>query len=112
MTPFFNATDGLAERSFLHLALDGSKMVAQHPMDFHLFRIGEFDDSRGVLVTPETGPKRLGVASEYIQRHRDAQEVNQGINRVPLHNATNDAPEQVSKVQTDITDFTNGNGSS
>ena len=48
--PFFAATDGAALRSFDDLSNDPNTTVGRHPSDYSLYRIGEYDDSKGSLL--------------------------------------------------------------
>lgn len=49
--PFFSHADGSAARSFADLANDRSTTVGRHPADYVLYRIGEFDDASGQLLS-------------------------------------------------------------
>lgn len=48
--PFFAVTDGSAVRSLTDLAKDQNSMVANHPGDFVLFRVGRFSTDTGGLL--------------------------------------------------------------
>lgn len=48
--PFYQATDGLAVRSFGDLANDPQTNVGRHPADYVLFYIGDYDDQKGALM--------------------------------------------------------------
>lgn len=48
-TPFFMPREAMAIRAFTDLVNDGRSMVSQHPEDFSLFKVGWFDDDKGVL---------------------------------------------------------------
>lgn len=48
-TPFFSLNDSVAKRDFTHLVQDSSSLVSTSPVDFHLYRVGEFDDCAGVF---------------------------------------------------------------
>lgn len=56
--PFFLGRDEVALRTFSDALKDPSHPMAAHPEDYHLYRLGEFDDSTGVLV-PSPEPKFL-----------------------------------------------------
>lgn len=45
--PFYAATDGAAIRMVSELVNDKDTMVGRHPVDFHLYRIGHYDDALG-----------------------------------------------------------------
>lgn len=62
--PFFQATDGLAIRSFSDIANDRQTLIARHPGDFMLIRIGTFDDSVGELA--RTDHLSLMLATELV----------------------------------------------
>lgn len=49
-TPFFSVNDSTAFRSFSQLRNDPATQVNQFPDDFRLYRLGDFDDSSGLLV--------------------------------------------------------------
>lgn len=66
MTPFFSTTPGSAIRSFSDAAASEGSIVAQHPEDFSLFMIGEFDDKTGAITSHE--PHALGNAIEYLSQ--------------------------------------------
>jgi len=57
-TPFFMQNDSMALRSFSDLVNDRNTMVFNHPEDFTLFGIGEFDDQSCIIE-----PKKLWVVS-------------------------------------------------
>lgn len=46
-TPFFAMTEDMAKRSFVDLCRDERTTVAQHPEDFDLWIVGDFDQVRG-----------------------------------------------------------------
>lgn len=65
MTPFYSHTPGSAIRSFTDAAEDPASIVAQHPDDFLLFQLGEWDDHTGTISSHE--PRSLGSAAQYLQ---------------------------------------------
>ena len=69
MRPFYTQRDDEAIRSFRDLALDAQHPVGQHPEDYSLFRIGEFDDNTG-SVTGEN-PECLTRAHELVVAARE-----------------------------------------
>lgn len=74
--PFFFAARGMAVRAFIDLANDGRSTVSKHPVDFHLYEIGEYDDSTGRFDS-YVNHVALGRAREFIKApdgivvHRD-----------------------------------------
>lgn len=61
-TPFYARTTQEAIRSFGGLVNDTTTNVAQHPSDFVLFLLGEYDDNTGLFVCSE--PRRVVGATE------------------------------------------------
>lgn len=49
--PFFFVHSGQAVRAAMDMAQDASTQVGRYPFDFRLVRIGEFDDSVGLLLS-------------------------------------------------------------
>ena len=66
MTPFFMMNDQLALRAFSDLANDKSHPVGQHPEDYHLCRIGAFDERTGELGG-DMPPVVLSSASSVVK---------------------------------------------
>nr|AVQ10272.1 DNA binding protein VP5 [Gokushovirinae environmental samples] len=50
MQPFFTRTKPEAIRAFSDAINDPKSQFAQHPDDYSLYLLGEFDDSSGALV--------------------------------------------------------------
>ena len=48
-TPFFSLNDAVAVRDFTRLVHDDTSLVHVAPRDFHLYRVGEFDDDAGAF---------------------------------------------------------------
>lgn len=49
-TPFFCRNDSVALRSFEDLLKDDRTTVSQHPEDFVLYKLGQFNDENGQVV--------------------------------------------------------------
>lgn len=64
-TPIFFAAKGLATRAFEDQVNKPDSPIAQHPGDFTLFQIGEFDVDTGMLI-PLPSPASLGTGVEYV----------------------------------------------
>lgn len=45
--PLYAVTRGQAQRSFADMVQDPSAPFAKHPGDYHLYRLGSFDDQSG-----------------------------------------------------------------
>lgn len=57
------STDGLALRAFADLVQNPNSNVHKYPGDFKLYRIGEFNDASGELIS--NTPVYLAVGSQY-----------------------------------------------
>lgn len=69
LKPFWADHKANAIRSFIQLINDKSdnnNMVANHPDQFVLFEIGEFDQNSGVFSSYQT-PLSLGNGVEYVK---------------------------------------------
>ena len=66
--PFFMHSDGVAMRSFGDAVVGNDSVVGKHPEDFTLFRIGEFDDNKGILKGES--PVCLCTALEMVAESR------------------------------------------
>lgn len=66
-TPFFQAHVGQAIRSFNDLVSDPITTIHNHPEDYHLYHIGEFDSDNAKFVSfPE--PRLISRASEFSNK--------------------------------------------
>ena len=66
-TPIFFPTKGLATRAFEDQCNKPDSPISQHPGDYTLFCIGDFDQDTGSL-TPLPTPTSLGTGVEYQQQ--------------------------------------------
>lgn len=64
LVPFFARTDGEAIRSFTDAVGDKNTQFCKYPADYHLWRLGEFDDGSGVLEPTPGGPQPIVSAAE------------------------------------------------
>lgn len=53
-TPFFQRTEGEARRNFMDLVNDEKSRIAKYPEDFHLYHIGEYNDTTGKIDALDT----------------------------------------------------------
>lgn len=60
--PFYMAADGVAVRAFGGAVNEPDSLMCRHPSDFSLYRIGQFDDSVGLLIA-EKQPVALCTAA-------------------------------------------------
>lgn len=63
--PFYARTRGEAIRSFSGLAQDPEHLFHQHPDDFHLYCLAEWEEDSGQFVNL-TAPASLGSGREFI----------------------------------------------
>lgn len=66
MRPFFVPTTGLAIRSFSDEVnrADKDNAMYQHPEDYELFEVGDFNEETGRLTALEA-PRSLGSAKQF-----------------------------------------------
>lgn len=76
--PFFMLTKAEAIRTFTKESNDSNSQLFQHPLDYHLFYLGDFDQDTGKFNSVH--PEDLGSAQSY--KHPD--------NVVPLGEAPGD----------------------
>ncbi|UPW41063.1 nonstructural protein [Sigmofec virus UA08Rod_5645] len=69
MAPTFSVNDDVAKRGFSHAVVNSPDVLSTFVKDFDLFRVGQFDDVSGVLLsypTPEhviSGPDAFRMLS-------------------------------------------------
>lgn len=56
--PFISHTKGSAERTFQKLVNDPQSDINQFPEDYDLYYVGDFDDTKGVMLPLDT-PEHL-----------------------------------------------------
>lgn len=69
MRPFFMQSDGQALRSFTDIAQDAEHEIGKHPEDYSLYRIGTYDDQKGVLHAEDKSC--LATAEEVVAASRE-----------------------------------------
>ena len=67
-TPFFDVNDGAAMRNFERLTLDTSSLVNFAPRDFHLYRVGQFDQASGDFKLSDDKPVFIAHAMQFINQ--------------------------------------------
>ena len=72
MRPFYMQSDGQATRAFKDLAVAADHEIGKHPEDYSLWRIGQFNDNKGVLVPEDK--ECLATALELVA-------IEQNVNR-------------------------------
>ena len=65
-TPFFTRSIGEALRGFEDEVNNPQSQLNKHPMDFHLYHVGTFDQEAGMVEAQE--PFHYGSANDYIRR--------------------------------------------
>lgn len=69
MRPFFMQSDGQALRSFTDIAQDADHDIGKHPEDYSLYRIGTYDDAKGILHPEDKSC--LATAEEVVAASRE-----------------------------------------
>lgn len=67
-TPFFQKTKGEAIRNFSNAVNDEKTQLNQHPEDFDLWKIGQWDDQKGQIVSLST-PEHVVKAVDFTQNN-------------------------------------------
>lgn len=49
--PFYCVNDEVADRAFSNTLRDETTMIGRYPGDYTCYRIGEFDDATGLLIS-------------------------------------------------------------
>lgn len=62
-----DTNDATAIRNFEHAVAQPGSLLASHPNDFALFKLGSFDDEKGYL-DPLVGPRMLCDASQCLPK--------------------------------------------
>lgn len=52
-TPQFFKSDGMALRTLQDMVTQNESIIANHPEDFSLYRLGDYDDNQGLLFPVE-----------------------------------------------------------
>lgn len=73
LNPFVTSHPSLAKRSFQAVATDPRSQIYNHPQDFTLFEVGEWDDETG-LVRAYDRHINHGLATIYKSRGHNGQE--------------------------------------
>lgn len=65
--PYYFAHDGQAKRAFGEMVV-GKRMglLSSHPQDFHLYKLGDFDNSSGRFISCDV-PEFLCHALDYVK---------------------------------------------
>ena len=90
MRPFFSQADGQAIRGFKDIATDADHEVGKHPEDYTLYRIGDFNDTNGLLRGEEL--EKLMTGLEAVSQSRQVQPdlINQMEQQINGQNQTQD----------------------
>lgn len=70
--PMFAPNEGSMLRSWADIANDKSHPIGQHPEDYTLYIIGEFDEFEGTFLIHETRTS-LGLASGFVKQQAQQQ---------------------------------------
>lgn len=66
-TPFFAPTDGAAVRMVADIVADRNTSVSRHPGDYVLYRIGSYNDAKGMML-PEAPLVHVADAVSLVKR--------------------------------------------
>lgn len=66
LPPFFMRTNGEALRAFDDCVQKSGTPLSDHPEDFHLFKLGDFDQDSGTLI-PSVCPESLASAMDFVK---------------------------------------------
>lgn len=66
--PHKAVNEGQFLRSFSDAVADKSSAIGQHPSDFYVVELGNFDDSNGDIVPLESGAKRIADATDFVAK--------------------------------------------
>lgn len=72
LRPFYDLHVGGAVRGFQDIVNDETSVIGQHPEDFTLFHIGEFDNESCEFEMFKT-PTSLGVGIHFKEGYEDAE---------------------------------------
>ncbi len=73
--PFFCQSDAEALRMFSDLSVDAEHPVGKHPEDYAIFRLGTFDDNKGILQNEEN--ECLSTGLEVVSKSRNVNQTKQ-----------------------------------
>lgn len=74
LPPFILHAEGIAIRTFTDCVNDPSHQFSKHPADYTLLKIGEFDDSKGLIVPLQT-QKPLGNGLAFVASSKDEKQL-------------------------------------
>ncbi|UPW41542.1 nonstructural protein [Peromfec virus RodF8_61] len=72
MNPFPARSDGEALREFGFAVNNVNTSINAHPHDFHLYKVGEFDDRKGTFVPLDSPPVFLSHAADWQKVGEDS----------------------------------------
>lgn len=64
--PFTARSRGEATRFFSDTVNDSKSSISQHPADYVLYALGEFEVGTGVLTPEQDGPARMFSGSDFV----------------------------------------------
>lgn len=63
--PFYMSNDGQALRAFGDLVNDKNSQLNKHPIDYSIWKMGEYDDNSGMFECEK--PEFLAKAIDYLE---------------------------------------------
>jgi hypothetical protein len=73
MPPFCTTNSGIALRAFTDACNSSTHPLGQHPEDYTLFYLGEFDDSLGNFAQEQT-PRKVATGLSVLKPKMSAEE--------------------------------------
>lgn len=67
LPPFVLPTEPMAVRTFADCVNSDSHQFGQHPEDYTLMLIGQYDDDTGILIPKDT-PLVIGLGTSFIEQ--------------------------------------------
>ncbi len=69
--PMFARTDGEIMREFQNICMDKEHPCGQHPEDYNLMRLGNFNDQTGLVINEENECLATGLEMVALQRNKE-----------------------------------------
>ncbi len=69
--PIFSRADGEIMREFQNICTDKDHPCGQHPEDYSLIRLGNFNDQTGIVVNEDNECLATGLEMVALQRNKE-----------------------------------------
>lgn len=77
MQPFFQLSQGEAERNFDQLVRDQKSTISQYPADYSLYHLGDYETTTGVITTQNPPRHCVDAIHVWKKAAAKAQETNE-----------------------------------